>query len=183
MYMFKCYLIDSYSDLHIYIGFHCIVFNIISGRVLRWKPQLHCEEFLNKHLLAAWFLISHSTFIPLCEPFANRIVERSKVDAGIWEWPNSLTTHLGSLFKSFIKSNGCTSTCGPEITFLSREMDGTKPLIRYASPTSLLSLHKGSATKCYHHHDFKTQTATSFNSIREHFSVCFHGYWPLGGSA
>ena len=78
---------------------------------------------------------------------------------------------MGSLFKSFIKSNGCTSTCGPEITFLSREMDGTKPLIRYASPTSLLSLHKGSATKCYHHHDFKTQTATSFNSIREHFSV------------
>ena len=77
---------------------------------------------------------------------------------------------MGSLFKSFIKSNGCTSTCGPEITFLSREMDGTKPLIRHASPTSLLSLHKGSATKCYHH-DFKTQTATSFNSIREHFSV------------
>ena len=90
---------------------------------------------------------------------------------------------MGSLFKSFINSNGCT-TCGPEITFLSREMDGTKPLIRYASPTCLLSLHKGSATKCYHHHDFKTLTATGFNFNLEHFFIlyffllCFHGYWP-----
>lgn len=80
--------------------------------------------------------------------------------------------HMGSLFKSFINSNGCT-TCGPEITFFSMEMDGTKPLIRYASPTCLLSLHKGSATKCYHHHDFKTQTATGFNFIREHFFIFF----------
>ena len=132
---------STYIYIYVYVGFHCIVFNIISGRVLRWKPQLHCEEFLNKHLLAAWFRISHSSFIPLCEPFANRIVERSKVDS-IWEWPNSLTTHLGSLFKSFIKSNGCTSTCGPEITFLSREMDGTKPLMPPNATTTMTSKHK-----------------------------------------
>ena len=95
--LIQCICLNAIWSIHIliyiyiYIGFHCIVFNIISGRVMRWKPQLHCEEFLNIHLLAAWFRISHSSFIPLCEPFANRIVERSKVD-GIWEWPNSLTT-------------------------------------------------------------------------------------------
>lgn len=112
--------------------------------------------------------------MPLCEPFANRMVERSRVDL----WHLAVTQlfdhsrHMGSLFKSFINPNGCT-TCGPEITFFSTEMDGTKPLIRYASPTCLLSLHKGSATKCYHHHDFKTQTATGFNFIREHFFIFF----------
>lgn len=49
-----------------------------------------------------------------------------------------------------------------------------------ATLLQLLSLHNGSATKCYHH-DFKTQTPTGFNFIREHFFIFFPSLfsWPL----
>ena len=147
MYMFKCYLIDSYSDLHIYIyvyvGFHCIVFNIISGRVLRWKPQLHCEEFLNKHLLCGMIpdfsFQFHSSVWAICKQNCGEI--KSWWYLGVTQLFNH-SSHKGSLFKSFIKSNGCTSTCGPEITFLSREMDGTKPLMPPNATTTMTSKHK-----------------------------------------
>ena len=111
--------------------------------------------------------------MPLCEPFANRMVERSRVD--LWHLAVTQLTIQDTWDHSSRASSIQIDAplVAQKSLFVSREMDGTKPLIRYASPTCLLSLHKGSATKCYHHHDFKTQTATGFNFIREHFLIFF----------
>jgi len=161
----QCICLNAIWSIHIqtimiYVGFQCIVFNIVSGRLLTFACgmipdfsfQFHASVWAickqNGGEIKSWSLASSSD--PTVWPFKTHGITLQELHQFKW------MHHLW-----------------PRNHFFSMEMDGTKPLIRYASPTCLLSLHKGSATKCYHHHDFKTQTATGFNFIREHFFIFF----------
>lgn len=121
--------------------------------------------------------------MPLCEPFANRMVERSRVDL----WHLAVTQlfdhsrHMGSLFKSFINSNGCT-TCGPEITFFlwkwMAQSHSSATLLQLAYFRYTKGVPPNATTTMTSKHKLQLASTSSVSIFSYFFLLCFHGYWP-----